>query len=295
MRDYDEFIDSPKLININTELHMIPVSVVIITKNEAEMISRSIVMLKQLTDDIIIIDNDSTDQTLNIAAESGCRVYQKTWDGYGANKNKGIGLARHNWILSIDADEIPDVALLTSIKELKLDDNNTVYDIPFKAYYGDKPINFGNWGRDHHIRLFNRTRVKWSEPPVHETLQLPQNVRVKKLNGHLHHYSVKNAQEHEAKIIHYAQLSALKYLQSGKKAGFVKLYISPMFHFFKTYIFLLGFLDGKEGWNIARMALKNTWLKYYYLNKAQHLQDKQSYPNKIPVMAYEFKADIHTE
>jgi glycosyltransferase involved in cell wall biosynthesis len=274
---------------------MVPVSVVIITKNEAEMISRSIFMLKQITDDIIIVDNDSTDQTLNISIENGCRVYQKNWDGYGANKNKGIAFARYNWILSIDADEIPDTALLTSITELKLDDNNMVYDIPFKAYYGDKPINFGNWGRDHHIRLFNRTRVKWSEPPVHEILILPQNVRVKKLKGHLHHYSVKNAREHEAKIIHYAQLSALKYLQSGKKAGFVKLYIAPVFHFVKTYVFLLGFLDGKEGWNIAKMALKNTWLKYYYLSKAQHASNQKSYSKEVPAMTYKLKADAQTE
>jgi glycosyltransferase involved in cell wall biosynthesis len=275
---------------------MVPVSVVIITKNEAEMISRSIIMLKQITDDIIVVDNDSTDQTLNITIENGCRVYQKSWDGYGANKNKGIALARHNWILSIDADEIPDTALLTSITQLRLDDSNTVYDIPFKAYYGDKPINHGNWGRDHHIRLFNRTRVKWSEPPVHETLILPQNVNVKKLSGHLHHYSVKNLQEHEAKTIHYAQLSALKYLQSGKKASFIKLYIAPVFHFVKTYLFLLGFLDGKEGWNIAKMAFKNTWLKYYYLDKAQQaLVQKKKYTNEIPAIAYEFKADVHAK
>jgi glycosyltransferase involved in cell wall biosynthesis len=274
---------------------MVPVSVVIITKNEAEMISRSITMLKQITDDIIVVDNGSTDQTLNITTENGCRVYQKNWDGYGANKNKGIALARYNWILSIDADEIPDSALLTSITALKLDDTNTVYDIPFKAYYGDKPINYGNWGRDHHIRLFNRTRVQWSEPPVHETLILPQNVTVKKLNGYLHHYSVKNVQEHEAKTILYAQLSALKYLQTGKKAGFIKLYISPVFHFAKTYIFLLGFLDGKEGWNIAKMVLKNTWLKYYYLSKAQQISTQQSYSNEIPVMAYELKANARTK
>lgn len=284
----------PGLTNLNYP-RMVPVSVVIITKNEAEMISRSITMLKQITDDIIVVDNDSTDQTVSITKQNGCRVYQKNWDGYGANKNKGIELARYNWILSIDADEIPDTALLISIAQLKFNDNNTVYDIPFKAYYGNKPINFGNWGRDHHIRLFNRTRVKWSEPPVHETLILPRDVTVKKLNGHLHHYSVKNASEHEAKIVHYAQLSALKYLQSGKKAGFVKLYIAPVFHFVKTYIFLLGFLDGKEGWNIAKMAMKNTWLKYHYLSKAQQAPKQKDYQNSIPVMAYEYKADIHTE
>ena len=274
---------------------MVPVSVVIITKNEAEMIGRSITMLRQLTDDIVVVDNDSTDHTIDISVENGCRVYQKSWDGYGANKNKGIALARYNWILSIDADEIPDADLLTSISRLKLDDCDTVYDIPFKAYYGDKPINFGNWGRDHHIRLFNRTRVKWSEPPVHETLVLPQNMRVQKLSGHLHHYSVKNVQEHEAKIVHYAQLSALKYQQNGKKASLVKLYLAPVFHFVKAYVFLLGFLDGKEGWNIARMAFKNTWLKYYYLDKAEQNPVGKKNLYELPVMAYELKANAHTE
>ncbi|WP_183564803.1 glycosyltransferase family 2 protein [Mucilaginibacter sp. SP1R1] len=274
---------------------MVPLSVVIITKNEAEMISRSITMLRQITNDIIIIDNGSTDQTLNIAIDNGCRVYQKSWDGYGANKNKGIALARHNWILSIDADEIPDETLLASIQKLKLDDPAIVYDIPFKAYYGNKPINFGNWGRDHHIRLFNRSLVKWSEPPVHETLILPPVINVKKISGYLHHFSVKNAQEHEAKTIHYAQLSALKYLQNGKKASFLKLYIAPLFHFVKTYLFLLGFLDGKEGWNIAKMALKNTWLKYHYLSTAQQTASKKNYQSETPVITYEFKAEAQAK
>jgi (heptosyl)LPS beta-1,4-glucosyltransferase len=102
-------------------------------------------------------------------------------------------------------------------------------------------------------------------------------------------------QEHEAKTIHYAQLSALKYLQSGKKATFVKLYIAPAFHFAKIYLFLLGFLDGKEGWYIAKMALKNTWLKYHYLSKAQQITHQKSYPNETPVMAYQFKADARAE
>ncbi|SDD24829.1 Glycosyltransferase involved in cell wall bisynthesis [Mucilaginibacter pineti] len=275
---------------------MATVSVVIITKNEAEMLNRSLAMLRQISDDIIVIDNDSTDDTLTVAASNGCRIYPKNWDGYGANKNKGIQLAKHDWILSIDADEIPDAELLNTIALLQLDDNKTVYDIPFRSYYGSKLIRFGTWGRDHHIRLFNRIHVKWTEPPVHETLLLPKKSTVKKLTGHLHHYSVSNAKEHEAKTLLYSRLSAIKYLQSGKKAGVVKLYIAPLFHFVKIYVILLGFLDGKEGWNIAKMAFKNTWLKYHYLNKALHQHHPQStYQHELPVMAYKFNADARVE
>ncbi|WP_184549156.1 glycosyltransferase family 2 protein [Mucilaginibacter sp. FT3.2] len=275
---------------------MVPISVVIITQNEAEILAKSIPMLQQISNDIIVIDNGSTDETINIAQAFGCRVHQKSWSGYGANKNKGIQLARYNWILSIDGDEVPDETLLRSIAALKPDDERAVYDIQFKTYFGSKLIRFGNWGRDHHIRLFSRVHVKWNETPVHETLLLPKNAEVKKLEGCLHHYSVKNKQEHQAKTIHYAQLSAMKYLKIGRKANFVKLYLAPVFHFVKIYLFLLGFLDGKEGFIIARMAFINTWLKYHYLSKAtETLGQKSVYQHDVSVMAYKFKTEARVE
>jgi len=141
---------------------MIPVSVIIITKNEAEYIAGCIEMVKLITDDIIVIDNGSTDATLNIAERYGCRVYGYSWDGYGANKNKGAQLANYDWILSIDADEVPDMELVNSLHNLWLRNTEMVYDIKFRTYFGQKRIRFGTWGRDHHVRLFNRTVVKWS-------------------------------------------------------------------------------------------------------------------------------------
>jgi glycosyltransferase involved in cell wall biosynthesis len=275
---------------------MNPISVVIITKNEAGTLVKSIPLLKQISNDIIVIDNNSTDQTVTIATAYGCRVYQKEWTGYGANKNKGIQLARYNWILSVDGDEIPDQQLINAIKALAYDHDKTVYDIAFKTYFGSKLIRFGNWGRDHHIRLFNKRHVKWTETPVHETLLLPQNAAVKKLDGNLHHYSVKNREEYQKKTIHYSQLSALKYLKAGKKSGFVKMYLAPLFHFVKTYLFLLGFLDGKEGFIISRMAFKNTWLKYYYLSKAtQSIRYKPVYRHEVPAIAYKLNAHARVE
>lgn len=141
---------------------MIPISVVIITKNEAEMIASCIRAAKLISNDILIIDNESTDGTAEIAGKLGCRVFYDEWDGYGANKNKGIARAKYNWILSIDADEIADKFLINDLHKLALDNPKTVYDIKFRSYYGQKRIRFGSWGRDHHIRLFNRTKVKWS-------------------------------------------------------------------------------------------------------------------------------------
>jgi glycosyltransferase involved in cell wall biosynthesis len=254
---------------------MVPVSVVIITKNEADIIAGCIKKARQITDDIVIIDSGSTDETLDIAANYSCRVYEKTWDGYGVNKNKGIDLAKYNWILSIDADEIADDELINALHTLKFADPSVVYDIKFRSYFGETPIRFGSWGRDHHIRLFNRNLVKWSETMVHETLIMPDAVQVESLKGRLHHYSVKNAEEHNRKSTYYAKLCARKYFISGKRVTAVKLYLSPIFGFVKNYILYLGFLDGREGWAIAKITLKNTRRKYDFLSQMENLPFKK--------------------
>jgi len=248
---------------------MVAVSVVIITKNEAEIIARSINKARLITHDIVVIDNGSTDGTVQIAQEAGCRVYSKKWDGYAANKNKGIELAEYDWILSIDADEVPDDGLINALSQINLNDAKVVYDINFKSYFGDKMIRFGKWGHDHHIRLFNRTQVKWSDSPVHETLDIPAGVQRRKLHGNLQHYSVKDVNDFHNKSVNYAHLCARKYYLNGKRSSLVKLYLSPIFNFLKNYILRLGFLDGAEGWAIASLTVKHTRLKYTLLQKME--------------------------
>jgi len=265
---------------------MIPVSVVIITKNEAECIADCIGMAKLITDDIVIVDNGSTDSTLHIAAMHGCNIYQHGWEGYGANKNLGIELAKYDWILSLDADEVPDMELVNSLHNLWLRNPETVYDIKFKSYFGDKQVRFGTWGRDHHIRLFNRNIVRWSDSIVHETLILPKAIRKKTLKGYVHHHSVNDAEECNQKAVLYAKLSAEKYFQTGRRSNFVNMYLSPLFVFVKSYILLLGFLDGKRGWAISRITYKNRWLKYHYLNLLENSC------KHLPVIKSNFVVDV---
>ena len=254
---------------------MVPVSVVIITKNAADIINGCIEKARELTDDIIIIYNGSDDESLDPAVKEGCRVYKKAWDGYGANKNKGVELARYDWILSIDADEIPDDALIAAIHKLNFNDTRAVYDIKFRSYFGKKAIRHGSWGRDHHIRLFNREFVKWSETLIHEKLALPAFVQKKEIDGHIHHYSANDVYEFNSKCSYYAKLSAKKYLRDGKKATVIRLYLAPAFSFIKNYVAYLGFLDGREGWQIAKTIAKNTSRKYRFLSQIETHGEKQ--------------------
>ncbi|WP_259068657.1 glycosyltransferase family 2 protein [Mucilaginibacter sp. X4EP1] len=261
---------------------MVPVSIVIIARNKADILARNIANARLITDDIVVIDSDGS--AVNEGDTPGLRILKKEWDGYGANKNKGVEAAKYDWILSIDADELADDELVASLHQLKYDDAGIVYDIKFRSYFGGKQIRFGSWGRDHHIRLFNRKQVRWSETIVHETLILRPGITVKKIDGHMNHFSVNNAAEYERKGSYYARLSARKYFDNGRKSTITKLYLSPIFGFIKNYIFFLGFLDGREGWDIAKITVKNTWRKYHYLSQLEASpQKKQAYKDSFAI------------
>jgi len=243
------------------------ISVVIITKNEAHIIANTLVSLHAVSNDIVIVDSGSTDETIAICKKFNATVIETDWGGYGINKNKGIEAAKYDWILSLDADEAIDAELQQCLLQLALANEDEVFDIRFKNFFCNKWIRFGEWGFDWHIRLFNRKKVHWNNVAVHENLVFPENVTVTKLTGNILHYTVQNRQEYDAKTDYYARMNAKKYLLAGKKPGVLKLNLSPVFAFMQHYIFRLGFLDGKEGFIIAKTTARYTFLKYRYLKE----------------------------
>ncbi len=245
-------------------------SVVIITKNEAHIIGTTLQSLQGLTDDIVMVDSGSTDETIAIGQQFNARVIETGWNGYGINKNVGIDAALHDWILNIDADEALDEKLKQSLLQLQLQDERVLYEMRFKNFFCGKWIRFGEWGFDKHIRLFNRKQVRWNAAAVHESLQLPADARVQLIPGHILHYTTQHEEEYAFKTIAYAKLNAEKYFQQGKKANLLKQLFSPLFSFIKYYIFKGGFLDGSYGWTIAFSTAKYTYLKYSFLRKMYH-------------------------
>lgn len=243
------------------------ISVVIIAKNEAHIIGNTLQSLQSLTDDIIVVDSGSTDETVSICQNAGARVIQTTWDGYGANKNKGIIAAKYDWILSLDADEAVDTRLKITLSNLEPADAHVVYELSYRNYFCNKLIRFGVWANDRHVRLFNRRTVTWDDAAVHESLIFPSGVKVLPLQGYVLHYTVHNLKEFTGKTVAYAYSNARKYHLQGKKAGWVKLYIAPAFSFVQHYIFRLGFLDGWEGYLICKTNAWYTFLKYAFLDE----------------------------
>jgi glycosyltransferase involved in cell wall biosynthesis len=242
-------------------------SVVIICKNEAAVIGATLQSLQGLTDDIIVYDNGSTDDTVAIARQFNARLHQGSWEGFGKTKTKANNLAKNDWILSLDADERIDEKLKQSLLAVRPVNENTVYRLRFKNFLGKKYLKHGEWGNDWHIRLFNRKQVHWNDEPVHEALIMPPGTKIIKLAGSVLHQTMKDLHEYSHKVVYYAMLSADKYFRQGKKASWFKIRLSPGFNYFNSYILKLGFLDGHEGYACAKMTAHYTFLKYTRLRE----------------------------
>lgn len=242
-------------------------SVVIVCKNEAGIIGTTLQSLQGLTDDIVVYDNGSTDDTVAIAQQYATNVIRGEWEGFGKTKQKAVALARHDWILSLDADESIDEELKNSLLNLSLKDDTVVYEIKFKNFFGNQWLKYGEWGNDSHIRLFNRKKVNWNDAPVHEGLVLPGGIQKKRMKGYVLHYTATDIQRYKTKLMKYAALNAEKYFEQGKKIGWLKKYISAFFSFTQNYVFRAGFLDGKAGYHCAMLTATYTFNKYKNLEQ----------------------------
>jgi len=246
---------------------MLPFSVVIVCKNEADVIAATLQSLAGLTTDILVYDSGSTDGTQGIIKQFDARLNEGTWEGFGKTKNKAVALAKNDWILSLDADEAIDDELKRSLIGLSLTDEKTVVDILFKNFLGNKELKHGEWGGDHHVRVFNRKQVHWNEAPVHESLVFPEGVITRKIKGYILHRTMKDMDDYSRKMIQYAMLNAEKYYRQGKKASWSRIRLSPGFTFLNYYILKGGFLDGHTGYVCAKMTAYYTFLKYARLKE----------------------------
>lgn len=236
-------------------------SITIITKNEADNIVRCLEALRGLSDDIVVLDSYSEDDTRELAEAHGARVIQQPWLGYAASKNLANDRARHDWILSIDADEVVSPQLAEALRNLD-PHPETVYRLDRLASFQGQWIRHGGWYPDRKPRLFDKTRVEWQGEFVHETLRIPDHFRIVDLPGQLYHYSYRSHADHLARIDSYSTLAAQDLFARGKNPFFLITWFAPAARFIRGYFLKKGFLDGKLGWIIAWRSAKMVAMKY---------------------------------
>jgi glycosyltransferase involved in cell wall biosynthesis len=227
-------------------------SIVIITKNEEKFIFDAL-KSAVFADEVVILDSGSEDQTCNIAKKIGARVEQQAWLGFGAQKNKAVELADNDWVFVLDADEriTPELRdeIIFTLKNPQFDG----YRIARLNNFFGKYIKTCGLYPDYSIRLFNRNKGKFNDVAVHESVQMSGSVSA--LNNHMTHLAYETIDEFRTKQKKYADLST-------KKKNMLKALISPLWTFFKLYFLKLGFLDGWQGFIIAKLYAQYTFWKY---------------------------------
>lgn len=243
------------------------ISATIITLNEERNIDRCIRSLKDVADEIIVLDSHSTDDTEKICAEHGVIFKARDWEGYSDSKNYLNSMAKYDYILSIDADEALDDDLKQSILEVKKLNDPEVYTVNRLTNYCGQWIKHSGWYPDIKLRLFPKKGCCWEGEFVHEELVYPCNLEVQQLNGHLEHYSYYSFKEHRERADKYSTLTAQKMKKAGKNASVIKPYLSGLARFISMYLINGGIWDGKMGFKIAQISAQSNVFKYKELRR----------------------------
>lgn len=236
------------------------ISATIIALNEERNIARAI-QSAGFCDETVVVDSGSSDQTVPIAESLGATVLTNEWPGFAAQKNFAAKSASHDWILSLDADEAVSEGLASEIVNLREEPTEFAgFDFPRLARYCGRWIRHSGWYPDRKVRLYHRDSGRWSGPYVHESVQLEGPVG--HLEGDLLHYTCDNLDHHRQNIDRYTDLAARELRDSGKSTPAWRLLLGPSYSFVKSYALQCGFLDGRQGLTIARMAAWYVYLKY---------------------------------
>ncbi|MES2618338.1 MAG: glycosyltransferase family 2 protein [Bacteroidota bacterium] len=222
-----------------------PISVIIIAKNEAHNLKRSLPRLSWCND-IVLIDDNSTDHTIAVAESFGCKVFSRTFDGFGTQKQFAVGKAQNQWVLNIDADEVLTDEVIKEITTLNLETTTYAgYEIPIRHVFLDRVFKYGKESRFYHLRLFNQQKGNFNSALVHEKVELTGSVA--KLENVVLHYSYRDLNHYFEKLNRYTSIGAEKLFQQGKSRNLVLTIGAFPIYFWKHYFVYGNVLNGKEG------------------------------------------------
>jgi glycosyltransferase involved in cell wall biosynthesis len=236
-------------------------SVVIITKNESKNIARCLKSVADLSNDIIIIDSFSNDDTKDICNNFNLRFFEQNFTDYSSQKNYGNNLSKNEYILSIDADECLSEELKNSIESINIDKSqNKAFTFNRLNHHSGKPIKHGGWYPDKKLRIFNKNYGEW-QGEIHEKIIFSSSSEIQHLKGDLLHYTYNSFEEHLNQAIKFSNLNAQSDFKNKRRVHFIQQYTSPFFRFIQVYFLKSGFLDGKIGFNIAKITAHATFLR----------------------------------
>jgi glycosyltransferase involved in cell wall biosynthesis len=238
-------------------------SIILITKNEAANI-RACLESVAWADEIIVVDSGSTDETVPICRELGATVHEHDWPGFGVQKNRALGYATKDWVLSLDADERVTPELRAEIETILRNASvSDAYFVPRLSNYCGRFMRHSGWYPDLLPRLFRRGKARFSDDLVHERLIIEGDTG--ELKGMLLHYAFDDLEEVLHKVNQYSSAGAAMMQRRGRKASLSGAVLRGLWSFVRTYVLRGGFLDGREGFMLAVSNAEGTYYRYLKL------------------------------
>ena len=237
-----------------------PVSVVIAARNAGEHIASCVASVASWADEVLVVENDSTDDTVLLASAEGARVFSHPFHTIGKQRNVAIERSVHDWIFVLDADERCTPALAEEVNAIvtgtpELD----AYRVPRRNFFLGREIRHGGWERDRPVRLFRRG-MRYDERPVHE--HVVTNGPVGTLRHPLLHYTYTSLDQYFEKLDRYSRWWAEQHHERGRRASVLHVLVKPPARFLSMYLARAGFLDGAHGLVVAALAAVSVAAKY---------------------------------
>lgn len=251
------------------------ISVIIIVKNAEQTLLECLNSLKDF-DEIILLNNESSDNTLNIANEfkkdfANLHIYHSAFIGFGALKNLTLSYAKNDWILSIDADEVLENECIKELKNLELQEDNIIA-LSRKNLYKGEWIKACGWWPDYVMRVFNKTHTSFNENLVHESLILHKDSKKIKLQNGLRHFAFEDIDNLLDKLQKYSKLWALQNLH--KESSVCKALLRGIWTFFRNYVLKKGIFYGYKGFIISTCNGLGAFFKYMKLYELKKQKPK---------------------
>ena len=240
------------------------ITLVVITKNAGSSFEKCLQSAHWIPN-IVVVDSGSADDTVEIAKRAGAKVIHQDWLGFGPQKQFAVMLAPTDWVLCLDADEFLSPELSNSLQSL-FEQNELLdaYKFPRSNKFLGRFLKHGEGYPDWSLRLFNRTKARWSEDLVHEKVVTigSEPLKVGKLNGDLMHESGESISHYIEKQNRYTDIQARLMIEKGKRVSCFRLIFSPILRFVKFYFAKKGFMDGLPGFVHISIGCFAAFLKY---------------------------------
>lgn len=260
---------------------MIRLSVVIITFNEEHNIGRCLDSVKDIADEIVVVDSFSSDATEAICKAHGAKVIRHQFEGHIEQKNYALTHASYPYVLSLDADEAVSDRLKESLRQVKKEWKYDGYMINRLTNYCGAWIRHCGWYPDRKLRLFDKRKGHWTGVNPHDRFELfDRNAPIGYLEGDILHYSYYSISGHVKQVDYFTDISAKMLFDQGKKASILHILFSPFLRFLRDYVLKAGFLDGYYGFVICTISAHAVFLKYVKLRQLykEHEQRLRSKP-----------------